>query len=115
MLRIPREWEIYRYDERAGFPRGDHGNGAFVIPARSLKIIASNGDGWEHVSVSSRGRCPTWDEMEWVKRKLWEDVDTVMQLHVPPAEHKNCHPYCLHLWRPTEAIIPRPPSIMVAP
>ena len=115
MLRIPREFEIYRRDEEMGYYRGDHGNGAFKIPARSMTIVVSNGEGWEHVSVSIRDRCPTWDEMEWVKRKFWGEGDTVMQLHVPPAEHKNCHPYCLHLWRPTNAEIPRPPSIMVAP
>ena len=115
MLRIPIEWEIYRRDERMGYVRGDHGNGGFIIPSRDMKIVVSNGGGWEHASVSVTGRCPTWEEMEWVKRKLWEDGDTVMQLHVPPAEHKNFHPYCLHLWRPIAAEIPRPPGIMVAP
>jgi hypothetical protein len=33
---------------------------------------------------------------------------------VPIVEHINCHPYCLHLWRPHNVEIPRPPSWMVA-
>jgi len=78
-------------------------------------IVVSNGEGWEHAFVSIESRCPTWDEMEWVKRKLWGPNDTVMQLHVPPGDHNNCHPYCLHLWRPLGQKIPRPPSVMVAP
>ena len=30
---------------------------------REMAIIASWGGGWEHVSVSLRNRCPTWEEM----------------------------------------------------
>lgn len=80
-----------------------------------MVIVFSNGMDWEHVSVSVRDRCPTWEEMEEVKRRFWQPYDTVMQLHVPPAEHKNCHPFCLHLWRPLKAQIPRPLALMVEP
>jgi len=115
-LKIPLDLEVYRRPHWTD-PKdmGDRHNGCFQIPKRFMVIVASSGEGWEHVSVSVKDRCPTWEEMEWVKRRLWEDTDTVMQLHVPPAEHKNLHPYCLHLWRPLQAEIPRPPSIFVAP
>ena len=95
---------------------GDAYNGAFQIGVNGvlLSVIASNGRGWDHVSVSLANRCPTWNEMERVKRLFFRDDETAMQLHVPPSDHKNCHPYCLHLWRPHDAEIPRPPSIMVA-
>lgn len=78
-----------------------------------LKIIASSGDGWDHVSVSTPLRCPTWEEMEFVKRKFFKPHECAMQLHVPPADHINNHPYCLHIWRPHYLDIPRPPSIMI--
>lgn len=116
MMRCPMDWEIYRHPawtDPSDF--GDRGNGNLIIPARKMCIVFSNGEGWEHVSVSVRDRCPTWDEMEDVKRRFWDDTDTVMQLHVPPKDHVNCHPYCLHLWRPTNCEIPRPPGIFVAP
>lgn len=90
---------------------GDAGNGVFRLG--KLRVIASDGDGWDHVSVSHRNRCPTWDEMERVKRLFFRDHETVMQLHVPPVEHVNEHPYCLHLWRPQAVEIPRPPAAMV--
>jgi hypothetical protein len=116
-LKTPLDWEPYRRPHWMDpNDMGDRGNGCFIFPARSsMVVVCSNGGGWEHASVSVRDRCPTWEEMEWVKRQLWSAEDTVMQLHVPPAEHRNCHPHCLHLWRPTDREIPRPPGMFVAP
>ena len=112
MLSLPSNLECYRRRHPSG-ETGDGGNFMLVIPARGLAIIGSNGGGWEHVSVSTRMRCPTWQELEWVKRQLWSAEDCVMQLHVPVAAHVNCHPHTLHLWRPLETSIPMPPSFMV--
>jgi hypothetical protein len=81
---------------------------------RALKVVASIGGRWEHVSVSLPDRCPTWGEMEQVKRAFFNDNETAMQLHVPPADHISYHPYCLHLWRPLDKHIPRPPKEMIA-
>ena len=94
---------------------GDKQNGAFDCKPNGLHVLISNGDGWEHVSVSRRSRNPSYDDMCWAKSQFWGDDDTVMQLHVPKSDHINCYQYCLHLWRPTEQEIPRPPSIMVGP
>ena len=103
--------------------------GAFRIPsARSapmkLTVIASDGDhqaaglpaeyAWEHVSVSLPGRCPNWAEMSFIKDLFWDESETVMQLHVPKSEHRNRHPNCLHLWKPVDIKIPRPPNDTVA-
>lgn len=98
---------------------GDETCGAFLIPSpidrQPIRVIASSGEGWDHVSASRQGRCPNWPEMEHVKRLFFRDDETAMQLHVPPSEHVNCHPHCLHLWRPHSVEIPRPPSLMVGP
>lgn len=96
---------------------GDSGNGVFVMKSvvdkKPLGIIASSGDGWDHVSVSRTDRVPVWVEMEQVKRTFFRDDETAMQLHVPPSDHiSECH-NCLHLWRPQKAGIPRPPGWMV--
>jgi len=113
-MRCPLDWEVYRVGHWADKTElGDGSNGCLLIPKRGWCIVFSNGDDWEHVSLSLRDRCPTWDEMEEVKRRFWSDEDTVMQLHVPPREHINRYPYCLHLWRPMHTDIPRPPSDMV--
>lgn len=78
-----------------------------------LRVIASNADGWDHVSVSCQHRAPIWSEMEFIKRLFFKDDETAMQLHVPPSHHLNIHPHTLHLWRPHDTLIPRPPVIMV--
>lgn len=97
---------------------GDEANGVFAmrspLPWRRLAVIAASGLGWDHVSVSNAVSCPTWEEMEYVKRLFFKPDETVMQLHVPPADHINVHPFCLHLWRPLFAQIPMPPPEMVA-
>jgi hypothetical protein len=96
---------------------GDHTCGAFKFPSpidgQSLRVIAASDAGWDHVSVSRQSRCPNWPEMEFIKRKFFEDNETVMQLHVPISDHINCHPHTLHLWRPLNQEIPRPPADFV--
>ena len=98
---------------------------------RMLDVIASNGQsseeralgGWEHVSVKAvryqngpnnpRFYIPTWYEMVLVKELFWEPEDTVIQYHPKESEYVRNHEYVLHLWRPLDAEIPRPPSILV--
>lgn len=100
----------------------DGNNGAFVfpscIPGRTLIMIASDGKGWDHVSVhaeqSRKYRTPVWDEMDQVKRVFWDDDDVVMQLHARRSEWVNNHRNTLHLWRPNDGRnIPTPESILV--
>jgi len=79
-----------------------------------MQVIVSNGGGWDHVSVSLKHRCPNWIEMEYVKRMFFYERETAMQLHVAHNEHINCHPNCLHIWRPQNEPIPLPPGWMVA-
>jgi len=78
-----------------------------------LFIIASNGLGWDHVSVSAKGRCAIWDEMNTVKNLFFNPEECVMQLHPAQSQYINCHPFVLHLWRPQNQIVPTPPLGMV--
>lgn len=113
--------EQYRYTKFGPLQSSaaDGNNGAFLIPASLttkrpyLVIQASDGMGWEHVSVSTRSRCPTWEEMCFVKDLFWDPEDCVMQLHPPKSQWVNNYLYCLHLWRPIAAVIPQPPLITV--
>lgn len=93
----------------------DGNNGAFRLRLNTGPCLAivSEGMGWEHVSVSRRDRCLTWEEMCQVKNLFWDEEDCVIQYHPPKSQYVNNHPYCLHLWRPTEQQIPTPPRIMV--
>lgn len=109
-IQPPRFW-----NGRGGL--GDDQAGAFMIKYKAgvkLKVIASAGDGWDHVSVSLENRCPSWEEMSWIARKFFGD-QPAMQLHVSSADHINYHPYCLHWWRPIGVDMPLPPQWMIGP
>lgn len=47
--------------------------------------------------------------MDQIYKLFFLPTETVMQLHVPSADHVNDMPNCLHLWLPREEVIPRPP------
>lgn len=98
---------------------GDETCGAFLVPSPidhfPMRVVASSDGGWDHVSVSRPNRCPNWPEMDHVKRLFFCDDEPAMQLHVPPADNISYHPHCLHLWRPQDQEIPRPPAIFVGP
>lgn len=94
----------------------DGNNGAFALRLKHSQTffsIASDGAGWEHVSVSRKDRCPTWEEMCQVKAMFWDAGDCVLQFHPPESEYVNNHPYCLHLWRPIGVDVPMPDSMLV--
>jgi len=90
-------------------------SGAFrvVYKGNVLRVIASNDDGWDHVSVSRTTSCPNWEEMEFIKRLFFEENETCWQYHVPVADHINVHPYVLHIWRKHGFEMPLPPRYMV--
>jgi hypothetical protein len=81
--------------------------------SRWLNVIMSIGMGWDHVSVSTSGKTPSWREMEAVKSLCFEPHETAMQLHVPPSDHISIKHNCLHIWRPHSVDIPMPPAVMV--
>ena len=107
--------ENYRRTHHALGPSPYGANHGFFIVG-NLRVISSGSaednpesDGWEHVSVSLPDRCPAWEEMTMVKDLFWRDDETVIQFHPPKDKHVNVHPFCLHLWRNTNAEQPLPP------
>lgn len=89
-----------------------------------LTIIASNGCDeipssklWEHVSCYkscyTKRFIPSWTDMCAVKALFWDDEDCVVQYHPPKSEYVNINPYVLHLWRPAETEISRPPKELI--
>lgn len=75
-----------RIDPRTVSIMGSVGNdncGVFDVPHPRtgviLYVVAANGLGWDHVSVSLPNRCPNWIEMEHVKRLFFEDDETAIK------------------------------------
>jgi hypothetical protein len=94
---------------------GDETCGVFRIPfgGRDFMCVASADEGWDHVSVSLPNRCPSYPEMDFIKRRFFKDDEVAMQLHVAVKDHISLHPYALHLWRPHDLSIPLPPGEFV--
>ena len=92
-------------------------NGAFMVRTggHCYGVVASDGMGWDHVSVQviHSHRCPTWEEMCYFKDLFWEEDEVVMQLHPAQEDWINIHPRVLHLWRSQGEKIPLPPQMMV--
>ena len=115
MFHVPEKYRFYQYGHAYSSTRADGNNGAFYVPKKNviLKCIASDGNGWEHVSVSLPNRCPNWPEMCYIKSLFWDSQDCVIQYHPPESDYVNLHKHCLHLWRPIDIDIPAPPNYMV--
>lgn len=80
----------------------DGNNGIFFIPDL-LRVIASDGLGWEHVSVSKKYEMPSWEEMCKIKELFWDDPeDWAIQYHPRKSSYVNNHSFCLHLWCPVD-------------
>jgi hypothetical protein len=95
-------------------------NGAFLLrlkETRDLAIIASDGQGWDHVSVrvSDNSGLPTWEEMVTVKELLFHPHECAYQYHPKEKDYVDFHPLVLHIWRPHLLWMPTPPTWMIGP
>lgn len=82
-------------------------------PNKRAVVVWSNGGGWDHVSVSWSNRTPTWGEMCVVKDIFFYPEETCIEYHPAQSEYVNQHPNCLHIWRPQNTELPKPPTWMV--
>ena len=100
-----------------GFGEDDNGGSARLKLSNNggllLTVVASWGEGWDHVSVSKPKRAPTWDEMCFVKDVFFNPNECVIQYHPANSLYVNIHPNCLHLWRSQHQAVLMPPRYMV--
>ncbi len=128
MFKVPNQYRVRKGEFSSNDSAGN--NGLFFIPHPKISgylfaVIAANGGiglngaKWEHVSVhlesSTRevDRCPTWQEMCYIKDLFWSGEDCVVQYHPPASQYVNMHPTTLHLWKPVGQALPMPPKEMV--
>jgi hypothetical protein len=120
---VPNKYRLKKhYDLASDDSYGN--NGFFTIPHYRIAdyffgVQASDGEGWEHASISlftKKGtvkRCPIWEEMCYIKDIFWDKTDTVIQYHPAEKDYVNMHPFVLHLWRPINIELPLPDSLLV--
>lgn len=121
MFKVPEKYRLKT--GQLGSDESYGNNGVFTIQIdrfKQIRCIASDGEGWEHVSVSimeNRRRIftPNWDEMCYVKALFWDDEDIIIQFHPPRSEYVNFHPNVLHLWRQSGIIYQTPKKSLIGP
>ena len=89
------------------------GNMLAVDHPSGERQVFSASTGWEHVSVQTDHRTPTWEEMCFVKGLFWKDEECVVEYHPPLSQYVKYSPHCLHLWRPKHVTIPSPSVSLV--
>lgn len=77
-------------------------DGYMFLSANGVRVIISGqtekDKRWLHVSLSRKGRMPTYDDIALVKKVfIGEDKKAVM-VFPEKKYHVNIHSFCLHLW-----------------
>lgn len=78
-------------------------------------LIVSHGGGWNHASVCAYAKriIPSWSDMCALKEMIWNDDETVIQIHPPKDQYVNNVSNCLHLWECYYKPMVLPPSVFV--
>lgn len=71
-------------------------------------IVFTWNNGWEHLSVATANRTPSWDEMCMFKDIFFKEDEACVQYHPKKEDYVNLHPHCLHIWKPKFAKLPLP-------
>jgi hypothetical protein len=128
MFKVPEKYRD-QDDPNLSTTARDGNNGLFYLdsprPGWKLAVIASDGEGWEHISLQAfrykgigaliQSRTPQWDEMCYAKDQFWDAEDLCIQVHPRHSEYVNCHPNVLHIWRPIGIEIPTPDQYLIGP
>lgn len=70
------------------------------INHKYYNFIFSVQGGWEHLSVSTPSKTPSWDIMCEMKEAFFDDEEECFEFHPKKSEYINVHQHCLHIWRP---------------
>ncbi len=107
---IKQQGNVYIFEERFD---GIYGKCFDSIDHKWFSFVFSWGMGWEHLSVSTPNKTPTWDQMCRMKDLFFEEEETCIQYHPKKSEYVNNHPHCLHIWKPIGIDLLTPPSILI--
>jgi hypothetical protein len=90
---LPPAWEcIERLVDGAKYRAKSRGLVAIISAS-----FEDDGGPWLHLSVSARGRVPTWQELTWCKEVFLGDREAY-QVIPPRSRYVNINPHVLHLF-----------------
>jgi len=80
----------YRYVYNKAWSKGD-------LRIWITRDLYNSGSVRWHMSISTKTRYPTWDEIRDARYALMPDDITMAMLLPPKSEYVNLHPNCFHL------------------
>ncbi len=115
MFHVPEQFRVVSGALKSNASDGNNGVFYVRVKQKKLTVVASDGEEWEHVSISYPMRTPSWADMHAIKKLFWDSQDLVVQLHPPESDYINNCSTVLHLWRKanTNDYCERPPGILV--
>lgn len=99
MVALPRDWHVEHFDPKVRAVRS-RASGLAVIETLHRE---RDGRRWHHISVSRRGRMPSYDDLQLVRRLFIGETVECYQVFPPKDRWVNEHPFTLHLWRCLDA------------
>jgi len=101
----PEGWSERSYEEHAKIAEGlVWASRIFVRRSDGMLALLTvdeiDGKPWVHLSVSHKGRCPTYGDLAAARDAFLEPSLSAYQVFPAKAEHRNHMPFCLHLWQP---------------
>lgn len=106
----------------------DGNNGLFLIPMSIkkgdntkynyyLSVIATAAQGWENVLITIMNkdgkltpRSASLEEMDFIKAIFWGNDECVLQYFPATADDMKLPGFCVALWKPNFAAVPKPPK-----
>lgn len=83
---------------------GDEHNGIFQLRLEGsslwFTVVATDNNGWDHVSIFTSERCPHFKELEQIKQLFFQAPKLAVPMYFFLDEHIDMHPNYLHLWGP---------------
>ena len=89
-FQVPNRYRLRTGNYGTTDKEGNNGAFLFKLDGKRITIIASDGLGWEHVSVSlDKKKCPNWNLMCKIKDIFWDEEDAVIQYHPRKQDYVN--------------------------
>lgn len=110
--------DIRKRTNELGLTLVNEGKDGMAFRNNRFTIIFSWGRGWEHLSIVllTGDNPPVWKDMCVFKDTFWGEDETCVQYHPAKKDYINCHPNCLHIWKPTGRIVlPKPSTTLIGP
>ena len=100
---FPMNIQSFSEEDEFGF----YSTGIFRFGDKVIIISHESEDGGWHLSVSTKNRLPSYEEMKDIRYKFLPNRINAVEIFPPREKFVNIHKFCRHLWEMPEDGIDR--------